>query len=370
MDLKIESNNKMETVGIGVIGLGFGSAIHIPGFQLIPNVKVVGVASKQPEHARKVAEAYSLPRWFPSWQELLECPDIHAVTVATPPYLNEEIVLAALRRGKSVFCEKPFGKNLEQAQQMYSEAVSSGLPNMINFWFRELPAFQYLKKEVDLGRLGKIDHINIDWLVETWADPSRKWTWRSDRSQGGGVMATRAVHSFHYIEWLFGPIESICANLETKIFQRATDSGVMRDVDTEDCCNISMMMQNGASLCLNVSAVEKIGVGHRVEVIGEKYSITLSNDDPKDFSMDFGVWHGKNKVTDFLEQYGNNIGIPGVDNRLVPFVKLAQRFVGALTGQFRLIEPSFHEGLRTRLLMDMAVVSSREGRWLNVPKTY
>lgn len=359
----------MQSVGIGVIGLGFGSAVHIPGFKLVTGAKVIGVASKRLEHARRVSDIYSLPRWFSTWQELLECPEIHAVSVATPPYLTEEIVLAAIKNGKAVFCEKPFGANVEQAQRMHSEAASSHLPNMIDFWFRVLPAFQYLKNKIETGEFGTIQNVNIEWLVSTWSDPSRQWTWRSSRSQGGGIMSTRAVHSLDYIEWLFGPIQSIRADLDIKIPYRPLDDGVMCVVDTEDSCNISIAMRSGASVKLSVSAVEERGSGHRMEVIGEKHSITMSNEDPKDFSMDFKVWLDKERISKF-DMPRELAYEAGIDNRLIPFCTLAQRFVSAVEREDVLAEPSFHAGLRTRLLMDLVVASGKEDRWLDVPAKY
>ncbi|MGH7409799.1 MAG: Gfo/Idh/MocA family protein, partial [Candidatus Methylomirabilis sp.] len=89
-------------VGVGIIGTGFGRQVHIPGLMAVPNARVVGVASRQYERARQVAAEFSLPRHFASWRELIECPEIDAVTIAAPPACHEEMALAALAGGKAV----------------------------------------------------------------------------------------------------------------------------------------------------------------------------------------------------------------------------------------------------------------------------
>ena len=86
-------------VGIGVIGTGFGRLVHIPAFLAARNATVVGVASARQERARQVATEFSLPRCFFSWQEMIESPEIQAVSIATPPCSHEEIALAALAVG-------------------------------------------------------------------------------------------------------------------------------------------------------------------------------------------------------------------------------------------------------------------------------
>ena len=96
-------------IRIGVIGTGFGSLVHVPAFKEIAGVHVAGISSRDPHHAKAVAEKFGI-RSFSSWQELIECPDIDAVSIALPAGMHPEVVLAAIAKGKSVLCEKLPGR--------------------------------------------------------------------------------------------------------------------------------------------------------------------------------------------------------------------------------------------------------------------
>lgn len=173
-------------IGVGVIGTGFGRAVHIPAFLAIPGVRVAGVASRDPERARQVAAEYGLPRHFATWQELIEYPEVQAVSIATPPRFHEEMALAALAKGKAVLCEKPLALNAEQTRRMVDAAQDAGLANMVDFEFRAIPAWRLAKDLIDSGELGTLRHVNVSWILHSWAEPSRPWSWRSDQTEGGG----------------------------------------------------------------------------------------------------------------------------------------------------------------------------------------
>ena len=101
-------------VRVGVIGVGFGTAVQIPGFQ-DEGIEVVAVCSRRLERARKAAEDFNIPYYFDDYMELIVRDDIDAVSIVTPPALHYPITMAALAAGKHVLCEKPFALNAKEA---------------------------------------------------------------------------------------------------------------------------------------------------------------------------------------------------------------------------------------------------------------
>src|SRR5690348_10936884 len=91
---------------VGIIGAGFGAKIHIPGFKSLPDVQVVGIASRSTEKVETIAKQNEIIA-FASWKELITDPQIEAVSIATPPSLHYEMASFAIKNGKHVFLEKP-----------------------------------------------------------------------------------------------------------------------------------------------------------------------------------------------------------------------------------------------------------------------
>ena len=59
------------------------------------------------------------------WKKVVERPDIDIIDICTPTYLHKDIVIAAAKNGKQIFCEKPIALNFAEAKEMY-EAAEKG----------------------------------------------------------------------------------------------------------------------------------------------------------------------------------------------------------------------------------------------------
>ena len=88
-------------VRIGVIVVGFGSTVHIPGF-LSEGAEVVAVCARRSERAEDAARQFNIPGVYTDYRALLDHPGLDAVSVVTPNNLHYEITMAALEAGKHV----------------------------------------------------------------------------------------------------------------------------------------------------------------------------------------------------------------------------------------------------------------------------
>jgi predicted dehydrogenase len=62
----------------------------------------------------------------PTLEQLLELPGLEAVIVSSPLQFHEQAVVAALRAGKHVLCEKPLGNTVDSCRRMLDAARASG----------------------------------------------------------------------------------------------------------------------------------------------------------------------------------------------------------------------------------------------------
>ena len=144
-------------VRIGVIGVGFGSVVHIPAFQS-EGLEVVAVCARNEARAEAAANFFNIPHVFSDFQRMLEMPDLDAVSIVTPPALHHEMALAALNAGKHVLCEKPFALNSVQAREMWEASEASGLTAMICHEFRFAASRMQVKELIDDQKVKLFEH--------------------------------------------------------------------------------------------------------------------------------------------------------------------------------------------------------------------
>ncbi len=140
-----EGPAKTDPIRVGVIGTGFGAAVHIPALKHLPEFEVAAVCSRRAARARSVAAEHKIPTVCTDFREMVNDQEIDAVVVAAPPYLHHQMTLAALEAGKHVLCEKPMARNLAEARDMVKMAERAGVAAMVNHEFRFLPLRSRIK---------------------------------------------------------------------------------------------------------------------------------------------------------------------------------------------------------------------------------
>lgn len=356
----------MKPLRLGIIGTRFGAAVHLPAFRSVDGCDVVGIAGHHPERTKDIAVREDI-RAFASWQELIADPSIDAVALAVPPSLCREIVVAAAEAGKAVLCDKPFGMNAEDARFMLAAMNKVGRTHMMNFEFREHPAFQYVKQWMDQARGGKLRHVELSWVVGSWADPKRAWAWQCDASQGGGILGALAVHSLDYIEWLFGPIVRLSAKTSIAIAERPTADGTMRPVTAPSDCHLLLTLASGVTVTCTISNVAPLGTGHRMECHSERQTLVLEST-ALDYGKGFRVSVADLGALDFTTAITPSAaeGTPS-DGRIAMMQPLAARFIESVRAGHTHVSPSFEAGVRTQVLVEAIQEANRTGSSVDIP---
>jgi predicted dehydrogenase len=124
---------------------------------------------------------------------------VELVVVATFNRYHTEHAVAALRAGKHVLCEKPFGLSVADAETMIAEAAAASRVIQPFQQRRYEPDFLKLREVIDSGVLGKIVFVRI-----CWHGFKRRWDWQTDRSTGGGTTYNNGPHPIDHALELFG----------------------------------------------------------------------------------------------------------------------------------------------------------------------
>jgi predicted dehydrogenase len=157
----------METVRIGVIGIGVMGERHTRVCANLPRVELVGITDLDSERGRQVAEAYETA-YFADRQALLSQVDAVSIAASTP--VHYELAKECLERNLHVMVEKPIAETVEQAREVVQMAGERGLTLQVGHIERFNPAFIELKHvtedmtliDINMRRLSPFDTSNTD----------------------------------------------------------------------------------------------------------------------------------------------------------------------------------------------------------------
>lgn len=358
------------TVGVAVVGTGFGQKVHIPGLAAHHRTEVVAVWNRDRAKAQAAAERCGASMGSDRLSDILANPDVHAVTLATPPFAHYDMAKEIIAAGKHLLLEKPVTLTVSEAkhlQQLSRENNSVVIPD---FEFRFIPEWQHFAELLKQGAVGNYRLIKIDWLASSRANPQRAWNWYAQKAMGGGALGSIGSHAFDYVNWLFGPAASISATLSTSIPQRPDpESGEMKAVDSDDVCAIALTLADGTLCQITLSAVSYTGRGHWIEVYGDKGTLVIGNPSQKDYVNGFSVFSalegGELKEIPTPERFA----FPKVyaDGRIAPFIRVVDHWVNCIDAGHE-SAPGMAEGVYSQLLMDLTHRSHETRQQLSVSK--
>src|SRR5437879_6085628 len=219
-------------LNIGLVGYGFMGRTHsnaylqAPRFFDLPYQPVLkAVCARNADRVRGFAENWGYQTVETDWRALIEREDIDLIDIASPNDTHAEIAIAAARAGKMVLCEKPLGRTAAEGKAMVDAIKAAGVPNMVWYNYRRVPALVLLKQLLDEGRFGRIFHYRSqflqDWTISTDLPQGGEGLWRLDSAvAGSGVTGDLLAHTIDMALWLNGPMVEISAMTETFIKER------------------------------------------------------------------------------------------------------------------------------------------------------
>lgn len=203
----------MDQVQWGILGCGEVTEVKSgPALQKAGRSCVTAVMRRDGEKAADYARRHGVGKSYDSAKALIEDPDVNAVYIATPPDSHCELTLAALQAGKPVLVEKPMSLTLEEGRRMAAAARDAKLPLVVAFYRRALPRFERMRALIQDGTIGTPRCISIQHRM--FEPESSDYDWRLDpKVGGGGYFADRQSHTIDWLSHVFGPADSVHAEV-------------------------------------------------------------------------------------------------------------------------------------------------------------
>jgi len=376
----------MKKLNIGMVGYGFMGRTHSNAFRSagnffdLPYEPVLRtICARNAERANAFAAQWGYQSAVTDWRKLVDSPEIDLVDIASPNDTHAEIAIAAARAGKIVMCEKPLGRNAAESEAMVAAVEAAGVPNMVWYNYRRVPAVTLAKQLIDEGRLGRIFHYRAkflqDWTISSDLPKGGEGLWRLDAAvAGSGVTGDLLAHTIDTAMWLNGPIDEVTALTETFIKNRKHNlTGKVEPVAIDDASLFLARFQNGSLATFEATRYAR---GHKalytLEINGENASIMwdlhdlhrLQYFDHRDEGRLRG-WRNLH-ITDRDHPYMSHWWVPGLQIGYEhTFVHQAADFLTAL-GEGKPAAPTFRDGLLTDDVTGAVLESAATRSWVKV----
>jgi len=256
----------MEKVGFGVIGAGIWGTVHARVYAEDPRVRLVAICDIDRKKAKEVADKFGAESYYTDFQELVDNPDITAVSVATPDFTHFQPAMAAINKGKHLLIEKPIATRVEEAAKILEEAKKTKIKLMVDFHNRWNPCFLKIKSSIEKGEVGEVSLIYLR-LSNPSVVPLSWFSWSGKSS----VAWFLGSHTVDLARWLLKD--------EAKKVYCVSRSKLLREkgVNTPDFFESIIEFEKGAVVVMEnawiLPETEPNIVDFKCQVIGSKGSM-------------------------------------------------------------------------------------------------
>lgn len=196
-----------KTVKIGIVGCGaIAERLHVPDYHYSPHADVVAFCDADKAKAQALANKFAPgAKIYADYKQLLQDPDVEAVSICTPNVTHGPVTIAAAQAKKHVMVEKPMATSLDEARSMVEAAKEHGVLLMVNQTQRRAPAHLKAKEVLSSGIMGDILYV-IGMFGHAGPDdwsPGSEWFFHKEEARFG-AMADLGIHKADLIRFLSG----------------------------------------------------------------------------------------------------------------------------------------------------------------------
>jgi predicted dehydrogenase len=266
--------------------------------------------------------------------------------------------------------------NTAEGEAMVAAVERAGVPNLVWYNYRRVPAIALARQLIDEGRIGRPYHYRAqflqDWTIAPDLPQGGAALWRLDvNAAGSGVTGDLLAHCIDTAMWLNGPITRVIAETETFVKERRhQETGKIQPVGIDDACMVMARLFESTRYARGHKALMTL------ELNGEAGSLAFDLEDaqwlpffeyraPDGRKVD-GHTTGWRKihVTGFEHPYMDRWWVAGLS------IGYEHTFIHAIADFLRGVEtggpaePTFRTALQTQKLCDAVLRSARTGNWV------
>ncbi|TXK49124.1 Gfo/Idh/MocA family oxidoreductase [Pontibacter qinzhouensis] len=313
----------------------------IPAMAGHPDFQVHGIASRNLDKAKVVAERFGIPKAYGSYEELIADPEIQIIYNPLPNHLHAQYTLKCIQAGKHVLCEKPIALSSDEVKSLIAARDQHQVKVGEAFMVRSHPQWQKTRDLVQRGTLGKIKLIQGSFSYFNITPDNI----RNIAAYGGGAIWDIGCYPITICRYVLGeePLR-IISLLET-------DPGFGTD-------KLSSVLMQFPSVQVSFSVSTQLVPYQRMHFFGEnqQLEVLIPFNAPKDTACEIKLNAG-----DILQKQVKTITFDVCDQ----YRLMAAAFTEAVRDN-KPVPVSLEDSLANTLVIEAIFRSAREHRWVNL----
>lgn len=262
----IRGEGKMKKITVGVIGAGRIGKLHVENMLQLPNILVKTISDPMLESAQAWGHERGIQQIVPDPQLLLNDPEIDAVFICSPTDTHVELIKAAAKQGKHIFCEKPISFSDTETLEAYKAIKEANVKVQIGFNRRFDKNYARVQQCVANHSIGQLHILKI--TSRDPEPPSLDYVKRS-----GGLFMDMTIHDFDMARFASGSEVT-----EVFVTGGALVNPKIAEVNDIDTAVISLKFANGAVGVIDNSREAVYGYDQRIEAFGSKGAAESRNE--------------------------------------------------------------------------------------------
>ncbi|MCA0319210.1 MAG: Gfo/Idh/MocA family oxidoreductase [Proteobacteria bacterium] len=320
-----------------------------------------------------LAKANGVERWGTDLDAAIADPNNQIFFDAATTQMRPTLLEKAIHAGKHIYCEKPIATNLPEALKIVKLAKEKGVKNGTVQDKLFLPGLMKLKSLRDSGFFGRMLSVRGEfgyWVFEgDWQEAQRpSWNYRNE--DGGGMILDMVCHWRYVLDNLFGEVKSVSCLGATHIPERWDENGKPYKATADDAAYATFELEGGVIAHMNMSWVTRV---YRDDLVTFNVDGTLGSAvaglhdcviQPRN-ATPRPVWNPDQKQTiNFRDTWQTMPDNTTYDNGFkVQWEMFIRHVVEDAPYKYGLIE-----GAKGVQLVECALQSWKERRWIDVPK--
>ena len=348
-------SNQNRPISVGIIGAGYGLTSLLPVLELLPDYKVICVATKHGITENSSIEASPSNKvLFTTPKDLIRNSELELVLITSPPSTHEEYAIAALAAGKNIYCEKPVGLNFASTMRILQASKQSRKICTVGYQFRFDPMIMWLKQQILSDELGEVIRVEVQWET-SGASRTPAESWRNKLNLGGGVLRDFGSHVFDYLSFIDATnnLQRHSEGEEPHNFKSNIAGRDIQDV------NFSGVFGGIEFNCI-ISRTRAEPIGHDIRIIGTKGEAHARHSSPfglKELTLEVLKGDGNGKC--FTPDEVATHKVPGfalnqLDSRQLASTQLFLNLAHAIRGTSNKSLPALEDALFSQNLVDEA----------------
>lgn len=196
------------------IGAGYFSDFHYEAWTRMESVKMLAICDLDIEKASQIAQKYSVSQVYDDFEKMISEQKADFVDIITPPDTHFTLVKMAADKGLNIICQKPLAPTYEEAVELVNYCKSAGVRLMVHENFRFQPWHREMKKLLDGGVIGELNHIvHFCRMGDGWGEDAYLGRQPYFRDYKRLLIYETGIHFIDIYRFLGGEIDDVFARL-------------------------------------------------------------------------------------------------------------------------------------------------------------